>query len=338
MRAPDLEAQAHVIATQVPAAPGTTLDDTPRILERQRSGRDKAFRGLLLACAGVAVVLIVAILLFLAQKAWPVLETNGLQFFTTSIWQPGARGKFGILGDLLGTITVAVVALIVAFPVSLATALGVNEYAPGRLRRVLISLVDLLAAVPSIVFGLWGVLVFDGWLSGPTTWLTKYAAFFPLFRPAPGQVSRSLFVCGIVVGVMVIPIITAVSREVMAQTPREQCEGALALGSTKWGMIGNVILPFARNGIIGAALLGLGRALGETMAVTLILSITNVPTSHILYAGGGTIPALIVDWYNQVGPGRGLDALTLAGLTLFALTLVVNAIARLIVSRSARPT
>jgi phosphate transport system permease protein len=326
-----------VTVTQLSQAISGPLDDAPRVLENPRSARDKAFRALLLACAAVAVILIVAILLFLAEKAWPVLETSGLQFFTTSVWEPGVHGKFGILGDLLGTITVAVVALVVAFPVSLATALCVNEYAPLRLRRPLISMVDLLAAVPSIVFGLWGVLVFDSWLSGPTTWLTKYAAFFPLFRPAPGQVSRSLFECGLVVGVMVIPIITAVSREVMAQTPREQCEGALALGSTKWGMVSNVIFPFARKGIIGAALLGLGRALGETMAVTLILSITNAPISHILYAGGGTIPALIVDWYNQVGPGRGLDALTLAGLTLFALTLIVNAVARIIVSRSARP-
>ena len=135
---------------------------------------------------------------------------------------------------------------------------------------------------------------------------------------------------------MVTPIVTSVSREVMSQVPREQCEGALALGGTKWGMVTEVILPFARNGIIGAALLGLGRALGETIAVTLILSVTNLPTGHILYPGGGTVPALIVDWYAQVGSGRGLDALTLAGLTLFALTLGVNIVARIIVSRSGR--
>ena len=297
----------------------------------------KAFRLLLLASASVAVVLIGAILAFLAQKAWPALQATGLRFFTTSLWEPGTRPRFGILGDLLGSVTVAVVALVLAFPVSLATALAINEYAPGKARRLLITLVDLLAAVPSIVFGLWGVLVFDRWLSGPTIWLSKYGAFFPPFRSAPGQVGRSLFACGLVVGVMVTPIVTAVSREVMAQTPREQCEGALALGGTKWGMITEVIFPFARNGVIGAGLLGLGRALGETMAVALILSINNVPTSHILFPGGGTIPALIVDWYDQVGPGLGLDALTLAGLTLFALTLGVNAIARIIVSRTGRP-
>ena len=308
--------------------------DSPRAIQSPRSFLDRLFRLVLMGCAGTVVVLIFAIILFLAQKAWPVLQSSGLSFFTTSVWRPGVIGQYGILGDLIGTVTVAVVALVFAFPISLA----INQYVPGAARRVLIMLVDLLAAVPSLVYGLWGVFVFDAWLTGPTTWMSKYAAFFPLFRPGPGALGRSLFACGLVVAIMVTPIITSVSREVMSQTPVEQCEGALALGGAKWGVITDVILPFARNGIIGAALLGLGRALGETMAVTLILSITTnpTPTSHILYAGGGTIPALIVDWYSQVGPGRGLDALTLAGLTLFALTLAVNIFARMIVSKSAR--
>ena len=312
--------------------------DSPRAIQSPRSFLDRLFRLVLMGCAGTVVVLIFAIILFLAQKAWPVLQSSGLSFFTTSVWRPGVIGQYGILGDLIGTVTVAVVALVFAFPISLATALAINQYVPGAARRVLIMLVDLLAAVPSLVYGLWGVFVFDAWLTGPTTWMSKYAAFFPLFRPGPGALGRSLFACGLVVAIMVTPIITSVSREVMSQTPVEQCEGALALGGTKWGVITDVILPFARNGIIGAALLGRGRALGETMAVTLILSITTnpTPTSHILYAGGGTIPALIVDWYSQVGQGRGLDALTLAGLTLFALTLAVNIFARMIVSKSAR--
>jgi len=309
--------------------------DSPRSIRSPRSRPDAAFRVLLICSASVVLLLILAIILFLGNKGWPVLRSSGLSFFSSSVWQPGT-GRFGILGDLLGTTTVALISLVVAFPISLATALAINEYVPGAARRVLIILVDLLAAVPSLVFGLWGVIVFNAWLIGPSTWLSKHAAFFPLFRPGTGQLGRSLFVCGLVVGVMVTPIITSVSREVMSQTPREQCEGALALGATKWGMITDVIFPFARNGIIGAALLGLGRALGETMAVTLILSITNVPISHILYAGGGTIPALIVDWYDQVGPGRGLDALTLAGLSLFVMTLAVNVVARIITSRSGR--
>ncbi len=310
--------------------------DSPRAVQSPRARLDSAFRALLMSCAGVVVLLVFAITLFLAQKAWPVLETRGLRFFTTTVWEPGTLDGYGILGDLLGTVVVAVVALAAAFPISLATALAINEYVPLGARRVLITLIDLLAAVPSLVYGLWGVTVFDAWVTGPTTWLTKYAAFFPLFQPGPGKVGRSLFVCGLVVAIMVTPIVTSVSREVMSQVPREQCEGAVALGGTKWGMVTEVILPFARNGIIGAALLGLGRALGETIAVTLILSVTNLPTGHILYPGGGTVPALIVDWYAQVGSGRGLDALTLAGLTLFALTLGVNIVARIIVSRSGR--
>jgi phosphate transport system permease protein len=309
--------------------------DEPRAIQSPRSHPDAAFRVVLMGCAGVVVLLVAAIVVFLAQKAWPVLESSGLSFFTASLWEPGTVGKYGILGALVGTVTVAIVALAVSFPISLATALAINEYVPGAARRLLITLVDLLAAVPSLVYGLWGVIVFDAWLTGPTTWLSKYADFFPLFRPGPGKVGRSLFVCGLVVAIMVTPIITSVSREVMSQTPREQCEGALALGGTKWGMVTDVIMPFSRNGIIGAALLGLGRALGETIAVTLILSVTNFPVSHILYPGGGTVPALIVNWYSQV-TGRGLDALTLAGLTLFVLTLGVNIVARMIVSRSVR--
>jgi phosphate transport system permease protein len=315
---------------------GRDGDDYPRIIQSPRARSDKLFRMLLMSCAGTVVLLIFAIVVFLAERAWPVLEHSGVSFFTTSNWEPGIQ-KYGILGDLLGTATVAAIALVCALPISLATALAINEYVPGFARRVLIVLVDLLAAVPSIVYGLWGVAVLDAWLAGPTTWMTKYADFFPLFQPGEGQIGRSLFVCGLVVAVMVTPIVTSVSREVMSQTPRDQCEGAFALGGTKWGVITDVILPFSRNGIIGAALLGLGRALGETIAVTLILSVTNRPTSHILFAGGGTIPALIVDWYSQVGPGRGLDALTLAGLVLFAMTLGVNIVARAIVSRGARP-
>jgi phosphate transport system permease protein len=324
-------------ATQLTPVSLGESEDSPRTIQSPRSRGDTAFRLLLMGCAGVIIVLVVAILLFLAQKAWPVLESSGLRFFTTSVWQPGVKGTYGILGDLVGTVTVATIALVVAFPISLATAVGINEYVPVVTRRVLITLMDLLAAIPSLVYGLWGVIVFDTWLIGPTTWLSKYAAFFPLFRAGTGRVGRSLFVCGLVVAIMITPIITSVSREVMSQTPRDQCEGALALGGTKWGMITDVILPFGRNGIIGAALLGLGRALGETIAVTLILSITSFPISHILYPGGGTVPALIVDWYDQVGSGPGLDALTLAGLTLFVLTLSVNIVARIIVSRSGRP-
>jgi phosphate transport system permease protein len=312
-------------------------EDSSRAVESPRSRLDTAFRAVLMGCAGTVVLLVLAITIFLAQKAWPALRATGLRFFTTSVWEPGTKAGYGILGDLEGTVVVAVIALLVAFPISLAMALAINEYVPGSAKRVLITLIDLLAAVPSLVYGLWGVIVFDAWLTGPMTWLSKYAAFFPLFQPGPGKVGRSLFVCGLVVSVMAIPIVTSVSREVMSQVPRDQCEGALALGGTKWGMITDVIFPFSRNGIIGAALLGLGRALGETIAVALILSVTYFPISHILYPGGGTVPALIVNWYAQVGSGPGLDALTLAGLTLFALTLGVNVIARVIVSQSGRP-
>jgi phosphate transport system permease protein len=231
---------------------------------------------------------------------------------------------------------VATIALLLAAPIAVATALAINEYLPRRLRRLVTSLVDLLAALPSIIYGLWGKYFLDHHLFLTSTWLGHHADFFPLFRLVPGQhIAGSLFLAGIVVAIMVLPLMTAISREVMSQVPREDCEAALALGGTRWGMITDVVLPFSRNGIVGGAMLGLGRALGETIAVSLVMLPNFQLTSHILLPGGGTVSVLIVDQF--AGGGQLLQsALTVAGLTLFAVTLSINIGARLVLGQGKR--
>jgi phosphate transport system permease protein len=202
------------------------------------------------------------------------------------------------------------------------------------MRRPLTTLVDLLAAIPSLIFGMWGLYYFEKHAFLSDKWLGHHNSFFPLFRLTGGPIGFSIFDAGLVVGIMVIPIVTSISREIMSLAPREDCEAALALGGTRWGMVTDVILPFARSGIIGSALLGLGRALGETIAVSIILSQNDRLTSHILEGGGGAIAPLIV--HEFLGSSSlEQSALMFAGLTLFALTLAVNIGARSVVLRSA---
>jgi phosphate transport system permease protein len=226
------------------------------------------------------------------------------------------------------------VALVVAVPISVATALMINEYGPRSLRRSLIALVDLLAALPSLIFGLWGLRYLSSHVFGTTRWLSRHADFIPFFRTPQQLYGNSLFLCGLVVSVMIVPIMTSVSREVMSQVPREQCEAALALGGTRWAMVTEVILPYARKGIVGGALLGLGRALGETIAILLILGGSNTLWSHILSPGGGAVSSLIAREFSSLPP-QGDSALSLAGLMLFAMTLVISLAARAIVGRKA---
>ena len=300
-------------------------------LRSPRSGPDFVFRVGLIACASTVLVSVGAIFLFLSIQARLAWSHFHLQLFTDT-WSPNSF-KYGFKGDLVGSVIIALIALIVATPISLATALAINEYVPRRFRRPLVGLVDLLAALPSIIYGLWGALFLDLQLRGTFVWLGHHAAFFPPFRLDSAQVGGGLLEAGIVVGIMVLPIMSSVSREVMSQVPREDCEAAVALGGTRWGMITTVILPFSRNGIVGGAMLAMGRALGETIAVTLILHNNEQITSHILQPRGGAIAPLIVTYFQGVSKLEQ-SSLTAAGLTLFAVTLLVNVGARLVVSRS----
>jgi phosphate transport system permease protein len=286
-----------------------------------------------LGASAIVLLAIGAILWFLVHYSLPAFRYAGSRIVTSDHWAAtGLHPKFGMQGILLGTVMIAVLALVVAVPVSLSAALMINEYAPRWAKRTLTSLVDLLAVLPSLLYGLWGLKVLSPEADGVTKWLSQHASFIPFFREPDATYGNSIFLCGLVVGIMIIPIVTSVSREVMSQAPREACEAALALGGTKWGMVTDVILPFARNGILGGVLLGLGRALGETMAVLLILSETNTIHFNVLGPGGGQIPALIANTFVAL-PSLGKSALTLAGLLLFATILVINFAARKVVGR-----
>jgi phosphate transport system permease protein len=195
----------------------------------------------------------------------------------------------------------------------------------------------LIATVPGVVFGLWGRVVFDDHAQALDRWLAHYVSFVPIFRNPGGEYGESLFDTGIVVGVMILPVITSLSREIMAQTPLENCEAALALGGTQWAMITAVIMPFARNGIIGATLLAFGRAMGETIAVVLILSPSNLYTSHLLATGGGSIAALIANLFTTSN-GSTENALTLAGLALLVCTFAASLLGRAVLAGSVRRT
>jgi phosphate transport system permease protein len=320
------------VVTLAPADEGPDQPTRPR--SRASTG-DRIFRGSAVAAASVSLVIVGLTLIFLVKESQPALSSTGLgSFLTTNVWNPSV-GKFGVLGLLIGTVIIATIAMIVAIPLAVAMALFINEYAPSRVRQLLTSVIDLLAALPSLLFGMWGFFAFQSVQVPGAQWLADHLSALPIFSLTqnPATLAQSSFVAGIVVAIMILPIITSVSRDVMAQVPREQCEGALALGGTRWGMIREVILPFGRSGIVGAALLGFGRALGETIAVALIISIVFKANFHILERGAGSIAALIA---TRFGEASALErsGLVAAGLALFMLTFAVNFFARWIVRRT----
>jgi phosphate transport system permease protein len=308
----------------VPLDAAAPADDVPRAIHRSVSRGDRIFRSLSGAAAATSLLIIGTTAIYLAWQARPAFASAGwINFFTTSAWNASV-GKFGVFGLLVGTVLIASIALMVAVPLAIGLALFVNEYAPARVRRFLISGIDLLAALPSLIFGIWGLFALQGPLRGWAQWFADHLSAIPFFRTDEGiLLTKSGFVAGVVVGLMILPIITSVTRDVMAQCPRDHCEGALALGGTRWGMIRSVILPFARSGTVGAVLLGFGRALGETIAVTVIIALQIPPNTRVLTQGGGSIAALIA---TKFGEAQGLEvsALVAAGFALFLMTLVVN--------------
>lgn len=318
-----------------PGSGGAGPDETPIEIVITRTRGDRIFRALSIGSGGLVLVLMGLLALFLAIEGWPALRVAGSGFLTTQDWAPDGQNRvFGVAGALGGTVAIAVIALILALPVAIATALYINEYAPPRAQRPLISLIDLLAALPSLIYGIWGLFFLQPRLKGLTLWMSENLGFIPFFRADPNVgFGNSLFVCGVIVGLMILPIATSVTRAVLAQAPRDQCESAFALGGTRWGMIREVILPFGRSGIVGGAMLALGRALGETIAVTIILSPNNRLTSRILEPGGGSVAGLIAVEFKGAGPFE-LHALAAAGLALFVVTLMVNIGARFIVNRA----
>jgi phosphate transport system permease protein len=307
----------------------------PRQVLLNRTRGDRVFRAMCLAAGMTTLVLLALIGIFLLIRSRQALQVGGWKFFTTQALPavPVKGQPFGIAALIFGTVEISLIALIIATPVAIATALFISEYAPRRLRQPLTGIVELLAAVPSLIYGLWGFFFLQPRLIGVSDWLHAHLSFIPIFDVRFTLFTSSPFIAGVVLALMVVPIATAVMREVFSQTPPGEKEGALALGATRWGMIRAVVLPFGRGGMVGGSMLGLGRALGETIAVAIILSPIFSITPHLLESGGNTIPATIVLRFGE-SSGLALSILMAAGLTLFALTLLVNILASLVVLRS----
>ncbi|MFC6081636.1 phosphate ABC transporter permease subunit PstC [Sphaerisporangium aureirubrum] len=283
--------------------------------------------------AGILLLVIMAaIAVFLIVRAIPALQANTANFFTEQIWAPnGTVPVFGIAALAFGTVISSLLALIMALPVAVGVALFISHYAPRRLAGVLGYIIDLLAAVPSVVYGLWGVIFLVPFMTGPSNFLNTYFGWIPLFG-GDQIVGRSILTASVVLAIMILPIIAAISREVFLQAPKSLEEASLALGATRWEMIRMAVLPFGRPGVISAAMLGLGRAMGETIAVALIFPATFEITFQVLSANGNSIAANIANGFGEATDiGRG--ALIASGLVLFVITLLINMAARLVIAR-----
>ena len=291
---------------------------------------DRVFSGTAWAAAMLIMVALAGVAVFLFIEGLPGLSAPA------DIYRP-ADSFWSYVGPLVfGTILAAVVALVIAVPFSIGVALFISHYAPPRLAAPIAYVIDLLAAIPSVVYGLWGGLALAGAMRPVIDWLYDNLGFIPFFAGPPSVTGRTMLTAGMVLAIMVIPITTAISREVFAQTPRLHEEAAMALGATRWEVIRLAVFPYARSGVVSGVMLGLGRALGETMAVAMVLSATPIVTLNLISnSNPATIASNIAANYKEATPDR--QALLIAtGLVLFFVTFVVNFIARLIVARSER--
>lgn len=272
--------------------------------------------------------------LFLLLRSREAFDVAGWSFFTRVEWRDDVvPPEIGVFGLLAGTVQVAVIAVLIAIPLATCAALFITDYASARWRRILTGLVDLLAAIPSLLYGLWGFTVLSPQITPLSAFISRHFGWVPIFAADRNPVFLgSMFIAGMVVSLMVLPIVASVAREVFSQTPPGEKEAALALGGTRWGMVRMVVLPYGRGGIIGGSMLGLGRALGETIAVTLMLPQVPELTLRILENGGATVSGFIA---QRAGSDEfTTSGLMAAGLVLFAMTLTTNMLASVIISRS----
>jgi phosphate transport system permease protein len=300
---------------------------------------DRAFSGLALA-AGLLVLAILALILIITVKeSIPVFQKEGLHFLTSKTWVPnsgaGVEPQFGALAFIYGTLIVSLLSLLLAVPVAVGIALFLTELAPRRVRSSIVTVIDLLAALPSVVIGLWGIIVLGPFLVPIYRWLHDLVAGVPVLSTligVPVSSGRVLMTAGIVVAIMIIPIITSITREVFATVPSEEKNAALALGATKWEMIKGVVFPHSFGGMVGAVMLGLGRAMGETIAVALVIG-AAVQISPNLFSAGDALPSIIVrNWGESSGVYQA--ALVGCGVVLFVITVIINYVARIVVNRA----
>jgi len=322
---------ATTTAERSPARPAVSGIKLAKI----RHTQDRIFRGLA-GGSGLAIVLLVVFVgIFLLALALPSLLANQDNFLTSRNWTvAGNELRFGIAGLLWTTVLSSVLALVMSVPVAVGVALCLTQYLHRRASGPVSFVVDLLAAVPSIIFGLWGLTVLGPFLSPAAEWLIDNVGWIPLFSRSVDP-KGSVFVAAVVLAIMILPIVTAISRDVFAQTPRDHIEAALALGATRWEVIRTAVLPYGRSGVISASMLGLGRALGETIAVMIILTqpAPNSPFTPSIFAGGETFASKIANNAAEFDSPSKTGAFIASGLVLFVVTFVVNAVARIIAER-----
>lgn len=285
---------------------------------------DKIFSGISLAAGILILVVLAAVAIFLVAQALPVFTADSEDLTSGSFFTY-------ILPLTIGTLIASTIALLLATPIGIGVALFISHYAPARLSKAIGYVIDLLAAIPSVIFGAWGASVLAPKIVPFYDWLATYLGFLPIFEGPASQTGKTILTAGIVLGIMILPIITSMCREIFIQTPKLQEEAALGLGATRWEMIRMTVFPFARGGIISAVMLALGRALGETMAVTLVLA-SGPLTASLITSGNQTFASEIALNFPEAY-GLRMSELIAAGLVLFVITLIVNVIARLIVSR-----
>ena len=304
---------------------------------RQVAKGDRAFFAISTAAAIFTMLLVLLVLIFLSVKSWSTFTEQGVSFVTGSTWDNTTEtGTFQIGPMIVGTIVVSILGLIIAVPASIAVAFFIEFVAPARLARIATSLVDLLAALPSVVVGIWGIFVLSPVAATWSLSLSNTLSFIPIFRNEFSNAEGAPFIAAWTIAVMIIPIITSVSREVMGRVDKDLISAATALGSTSFSTMRRIIVPNAKSGILGGILLGLGRALGETVAIFFVLNLVfEVNLFQILEPKGGNVASLIIAKFGEATPAE-LNALMAAGVVLFVLTLVVNMIATSIVQRAER--
>lgn len=325
---PEEPAQGDPLLTSAADGEKLKVVSKSRIGPKEKLFADQVFRGLVIFCA-LAVMAVVGLIIFeLLRESRPSLIKFGFKFLTKQIWDPVAE-DFGALPFIFGTIVSSIVSLIIAVPLSVGTALFLTELCPRRLRGILSLLVELLSAIPSVIYGLWGIFVLSPFLRVYVQpFLAKYFGWTGLFSgPKYGW---GMLAAGVILAIMILPIIASITREVVTAVPRVQREAALALGATRWEMLRIAVLRNARPGIFGAVILGLGRALGETMAVTMVIG-NRAEIARSLFAPGHTLASVIANEFTEAVGATYLSALVEMALVLFVLTLIVNALAGLLV-------
>ena len=320
--------------------PETKPIPLPRKITTQPRFTDKVFRGVVTSGGLFAGLLLGLIGFFLVFNGFEAMRAAGLSFITGFDWvdaipEEGQPASYGIGAMLYGTMVTGILAMIMGVPVAVGTALFLSYYAPEWIKKPMVVVVDVMAAIPSIVYGLWGYFVLMPHAEYWAKLIHKYLGFIPFFDMPANAFSRSPFIAGLVLAIMIIPIVTSVSREVFAQTPLDRIQAAYALGATKWSMIKAVVFPYGAGGVVGGAMLGLGRALGETVAVYTVLNLVYDIRIEVLLSAGGNVASMIVNKFGEADAPE-LKALMAAGFVLFLVTLIVNFIANIIINRTAR--